>query len=357
MLFLALLVSACSSADLNQGESNPATKDISPKQLISSATKSKKQTGPSNPNFITEEPTSTHTDTPDPQETTNEPEVSEDQPSDTAEDPALRLLIDDCGIANVLKKEANEEIYKSELKSLAMNSPDTERPAFSANSVMDFNTTASKSNTSMNFKVNITAVLKNGSPFNHPDAWAIARRKADEKSGFVKFENYVFENISTLGDKHDIWNNIFCTVQPGIKVSGKRGGYSTDASFDPPLPYTLSPRANSKRFALEIGESRVFSNITATIISTDHPLLKNVKQISGSVTISKVQPTLNSHGKAISGDVAYQVKTEFKDENTTNALGLVPEMTFYINTEKRDYNAFVLNSKQAPDPPAVLVLP
>lgn len=276
---------------------------------------------------------------------------------ESRDDDAIKNLLDDCGITEIAAKEPNEVVYSSDLKSYMMRSPDSERPNYYAEATMDLKTTASKLQTDMNFRVNIHGVFNNGSPVTLARAWEIARSKANEKSGQIKFENFPFEKMISIGATHQDWERIVCTIQPGIKVISSRGAYESTVSFDPPLPYSISPRANSKRFAEEIGENRNFNEITATVLSTNHPLLRPSQQIKGTISISKIPSTLNHNGQTIHSDLAFVIKTNFGGEKATNALGLVPEMKFYIDFDKRDYAAFIFDSKLTPDPEAVFKLP
>jgi hypothetical protein len=144
-------------------------------------------------------------------------------------------------------------------------------------------------------------------------------------------------------------------VVPATKIEAVRGAYATTATLDPPAPAALSPRANGKRFAEEIGDQRVFGGITATVVSSNHPDLQGKTTLTGTITITKVASDANINGSAIQGDIAYKVSVDFGGPEVTNALGFIPEVTYFISFTKKDLAGNIADTKLEGNPAVTFI--
>ena len=159
----------------------------------------------------------------------------------------------------------------------------------------------------------------------------MAEQQAAANSGSITFDNLPFQDLLGL-NKYDQYKGITCTLMPATKVVSRLGGKNTVATFNPPLPAAISPRALLSRYQTEIGDKKVFSNLTASIVSSDDPALQGKSQVTGSVTIERVSLS----GSDVAADIAFTVTSNFETPAITNALGMIPSVTYYINTNQKD---------------------
>jgi hypothetical protein len=170
-----------------------------------------------------------------------------------------------------------------------------------------------------------------------------------KNTGKTTFTTVPISKYSSLSD-HAAWEKILCTFVPATKVENERGSKTT-AEFDPPVPINLSPRAAATRYEEEIGEKKVFNDLKAKIISSDNRALKGKTEVTGSVTVEKVAANAEidngDSGKLqIKSDIAFKVTTNFESPAITEALGLAPEMVYYVSYAKKDLVANILDTKE-----------
>ncbi len=142
---------------------------------------------------------------------------------------------------------------------------------------------------------------------------------------------------------------VFMLNLGGANVVNERGGYETTVTFDTPMPSSLSPKASAARFAKEIGKSRTFDDIKATIENRDNPALKGKKSVTGSVSVKKVSAETEvadgSGGKKqIVADLAYEITYDFGSPEVTYALGFASKVTYFISHKKKDLVANIVDT-------------
>ncbi len=175
-----------------------------------------------------------------------------------------------------------------------------------------------------------------------------AEKQAADNSGLATLTNVPFDQYSGLS-KHSAWEGVVCTFVPITKIVNERGGHETTVTFATPLPSSLSPKASASRYAAEIGKSRVFDDIKATIEKSDHPALKGKKSVTGSVSVKKVNAETEvddgAGGKTeIKADIAYLITYDFGSPEITYALGLAPKVTYFVSHEKKDLVANIVDT-------------
>lgn len=156
------------------------------------------------------------------------------------------------------------------------------------------------------------------------------------------------DDRANLMSKSD-WHGIYCTILPVTELSTTKGGTGKVVTFNPPLPGSLSPKADPERYLAELGESRTFSNIKAEIIGSQDSNYPEGKTFTGTVTIKKVDPTLiiNISGKSqqtISTDLAFKVTYDFGSVADTVGIGLMPSQTMYMSHKTKDVRVIVANT-------------
>ena len=153
-----------------------------------------------------------------------------------------------------------------------------------------------------------------------------------------------------------------CAFVPVTSIDNSRGGRTTKASFDPPVPSSISPRATAKRYEAEIGKTKTFSDIKIKVNSSDHPDLKGKTNITGTITFEKIDSSTSvDDGKGgkqeIKSDLAYRVTYNFGDPKTTFALGFSPVVLYYISHSKKDLVANIVDTTSAGGGIAVFLHP
>lgn len=214
----------------------------------------------------------------------------------------------------------------------------------------------------VNYIVNVTTVIKIKSTVSQSEqevdfeiqatpskAEGPAREKTAPNAGTtVQTILSADERAELMGQSGD-WDGVVCTIQPVRELSTNKGGKGKVVKFDPPLPGSISPKADPARYAAEIGDGRTFSNIHAKVTGSSDPDMPKGKKLTGSVTITPVpsQLRLDIGGKdsrTISADLAYKIEYDFGSVAETVALGLMPSQTMYITHSKRDIKAIVADT-------------
>ncbi|SMF18729.1 hypothetical protein [Pseudobacteriovorax antillogorgiicola] len=140
------------------------------------------------------------------------------------------------------------------------------------------------------------------------------------------------------------WKDILCTLPGSDYLVSTLGGYRTEVRFEPGYPAAMSPAADPERYDEEIGDFRAFTEIKATVISTNNPNLVEGKTYIGSVLVEKIEPKVTTpQGVAVESDRAYRMSYRFGTEEETRGLGLLIWAETYINHETREYSALKAN--------------
>jgi hypothetical protein len=269
---------------------------------------------------------------------------------DESASEALKALLDDCGAGDLVDAKPDDVIYQKNVTSLPVSKTKT---GVTATAQTDLSIVATPSNTTQTNTVKI--VKLDGPSLFVKIGKGIAEAEAQKNSGKMRTTNVPFLDIPALSDKHTQWDGVVCTVVPATKIEAVRGAYATTATLDPPAPAALSPRANGKRFAEEIGDQRVFGGITATVVSSNHPDLQGKTTLTGTITITKVASDANINGNAIQGDIAYKVSVDFGGPEVTNALGFIPEVTYFISFTKKDLAGNIADTKLEGNPAVTFI--
>jgi hypothetical protein len=146
------------------------------------------------------------------------------------------------------------------------------------------------------------------------------------------------------------WNGVLCTVQPVTEVKTVKAGMGKLIRYDPPLPMSVSPKANGARYEAEIGQGKTWNNITAEILSSGDPALPVGTKLTGSVSITPTDPNLtlqiNQNGgtKTFSASRAFTLRFDFGGVEKTLGLGLNPMQTMYIDEKTHDVKVVVVDT-------------
>ncbi len=324
-LFVALFAFACSQAD-QQGKS---------KKKSSDKAGASDDDDDSGPGTNTKKKTGAKDDDP--------PDLGDDDDSAKA-DATVAALVKECGGDGVTNAPADKVIYEKNLKSLPITkTQNVIILTISATIETDLHIKVTGKETVQESKVNIVKLT--------PDSTltrSTAEKQTAAASGTTTLTNVPFSDYQNLG-KDKAWDGVLCTFVPVTKVLNERGGKKTIATFSPPLPSSVSPKADAKRYETEIGEKRVFSDIVAKIAESDNPDLQGKTSISGTITVEKVdakQSVDDGAGgkKEIDSDLAYKITYDFGSPAATFALGFPPEVTYFISHSKKDLVANVVDT-------------
>lgn len=262
----------------------------------------------------------------------------EEEEGDGGAEEAIKKLLADCGGGDAAKAGPDDVIYERSVTSLPIVK-NILIAQIVATTKLDVRVTGAK--TEQTSTVTIGALeadfLKK-----------LAEKSAAENSGKVTLTNVPISKYSELS-KDKIYDGVICTFVPATAIENTRGGKKTIASFDPPVPTAISPRAVAERYEAEIGKGRTFDGIKVTVKESDHPALKGKKELTGKVTVAKVESTRSvDDGKGgkvdVKGDAAFEMSFDFEGPAVTYALGLPPKVTFFIDHEKHDLAANVVDT-------------
>lgn len=122
--------------------------------------------------------------------------------------------------------------------------------------------------------------------------------------------------------------SVGCSIFPITKmVQIANNGQQSTVTFEPALPYLLSPSENSDTYQAEIPAEISFTGIKATVVEAGNSGLAVGTEIAdGTVTITPVtDPSIYDaeHG--------YKITINFGDANQTQKLGLLPSTSYYIS--------------------------
>jgi len=157
------------------------------------------------------------------------------------------------------------------------------------------------------------------------------------------------ERVNLIG--HDgPWKGIYCTLNGSKSLSFTKNGKSKTISFDPPIPGAVWAKASPARFKAEVGSGRTFSNVKATVTSSNDSSMPVGTVVQGTVTVSPISGSLPELG--VNADIAYIIRSDF-GANTVN-LGLSPSEAFYVSSSTKDMSAIVIETGVSEIPRLVL---
>lgn len=302
------------------------------------------------------DPGSTDPTTAPDDEEASDPDASGDDgttPIDDGSPGAVDQLLEDCGAKDLTNAAPDAVVYEATLQALPV------KKNFVVVSVTIATTVAIRV-TGATSQQNVQASVAAVSGILPTLVRNAAERQTAAASGNATFTNVPFSEFTELGKKYPTWNGVLCTVLPASGLENHHGEKNTTVTFDPPLPTSISPKAIAARYATEIGAGRVFDGITASVTATNDETLEGRTTVTGSVRIERVPPTAtydNGQGGQyqVTSDLAYRVTTNFGDPDTTWALGLPPQVVYYISHAKRDLTANVVDTSNVGG--ALLVFP
>lgn len=269
-------------------------------------------------------------------------EDNEEEEEEEADPEAkIKALLADCGADSVQSKDKDKVIYEKDLKGLPVKK-NLILVNVTIESVLKIKVTGKETTQDA-----LVTVKEISGPLQGL-AKKMAEQQAADNSGLATLTNVPFDEYSNLS-KHSAWEGVVCTFVPITKIVNERGGHETIATFETPLPSSLSPKASAARYASEIGKSRVFDDIKATIEESDHPALKGKKSVTGTITVKKVDAETevdDGEGgkKEIEADLAYEITYDFGSPEITYALGLAPKVTYFVSHKKKDLVANIVDT-------------
>ena len=268
--------------------------------------------------------------------------------------PSLEQVLKDCGGGDAAQAGPDDIIYEKSLKSLPIVKT-VLIIKVTVESQLDIKVTGAKTVQDSKVKVASIEGLLSGLAKGEAD------RQAAANSGASTLTNVPISEYGGLSD-HKAYDGIVCTVVPATKIDNRRGGKKTVAEFDPPIPASISPRAIGARYEAELGKKKVFQGIKVKILESDNPDLEGQKTLTGTVTIEKVAKEIQVDDgaggkKTVKGDVAYRMTYNFKNPKATFALGFAPSVTYYIDHEKHDLRANIVDTTSVEGGVAVFLHP
>ena len=182
------------------------------------------------------------------------------------------------------------------------------------------------------------------------DARGPAEKKVAPHRGTLSAKLLTASERSKLASGSADWSGVTCAVLPASEVTavrGTRGATESTVKFNPALPILALAKADASTFTNELGNVRVFRNIEAEVAKTSGAAVG--PKIVGSVTITRINPNLvlqQTTGKSVTikASSAWKITHEFGSPEQTAALGLIREQLWYVDHEKREFQAIVFDS-------------
>ncbi len=177
-----------------------------------------------------------------------------------------------------------------------------------------------------------------------------ASKKTEPNRGTTTAQVMPAKERTDLMSKSPEWNGVLCTVQPVTELKTVKGGKGKLISFDPPLPMSVSPKANQKRYDAEIGSGKTWTNITAEIKSSADPAYPTGTKLTGTVSIAPADPNLTLQvsqaggTKTFSASRAFTLRFDFGGVDKTLALGINPMQTLYMDDATHDVKIVVVDT-------------
>lgn len=259
-----------------------------------------------------------------------------------------KALLDDCGASSVIRNNPDEVYFRRKVSGSPFN---TTRNGVTSKLRMTSEWEVSPGIYKHHVLMKVIQLVN----AEGANATKIAETNAQDRSGEIKFTTIPLREMYAFVDQNKDWSKVFCSIVPASQVEIKRASISTVVTFNPALPVMLSPMANAKRYLEEIGDRRDFRAITATIVSSNDPILKDKSTVIGNVTISKVGPVFKSDTATINGDIGFQIQIDFGSTEITSALGLVPSSTYFLVFSRKAYAGSIVQTRIAGEDPVIFV--
>lgn len=261
---------------------------------------------------------------------------------------SIEELLKQCGGEKISDAKPDDVIYEKTIASLEVTKNIMGLLSVKAQSTLDIRVTGAETKQTSTVKAESESALE----FINSLAKSQIDNLIKENSGTTTFTNVPFNEYSALSGEHEAWQGVLCTFVPVTKVVNERGNFDTVVEFDPPLPSSISPRSDPKRYSAEIGDGRTFESIKATVKKSDNPALDGIDEITGEIRVEKVPSDTEitpegGDSLSIESDIAYRITFDFGTPKQTFALGLPPEVTYYISHKKRDLVANVVDTKSS----------
>lgn len=267
----------------------------------------------------------------------------------TTGDESLEDILKQCGVKASDLEDPDKVVLEKKLKSFPKHLGGTQEVPIlgtvnyqvSVTTKIDVKATVGEAVQTVDFDVT-------GEP---PQAKEKAEATVLPQKGTTTAKALPTEERAALMSENAQWKGILCTIQPTRELITAKGGYTKKIKFDPPLPGSISPKADAKRYAAEIGSGKEF-NVTAEVTSSNDPKLAKGEKIKGKVTVKPINPelTINIGGtggqqKKVKTDAAFKFTVDFGGQEA--ALGLIPETTYYISHKARDLKIIVADTKDS----------
>lgn len=149
-------------------------------------------------------------------------------------------------------------------------------------------------------------------------------------------------------NKESQWAGLVCNIA-AYKLINKREGYDTEVEISPQFLPNVSPLASRERLDKEIPHFRTFGPLKVKILRTNHPVLKGLSEVSGNITVERIDPKqrlgqkIDGAKREIEGDTAFRITNNFKSDEVTLALGFHLWTEYYIDHSQAAFSAVVAN--------------
>ena len=253
-------------------------------------------------------------------------------------------LIKKCGIDPVKLKDPSATLFQKEIKSYPKAFAGSQTAVLvnvvykvEVTTILRIKSTPTSSSLDTDFEIKAEPSLAAG-----PAEKTVAPMKGITTSkGFT-----IEERSKVLADAVD-WNGITCTIQPTASAEVSKGDGLVKVKYTPALPGSISPLGLAEIYGEELTGVKTFTDVEAEVTSSTNANVAANNKFKGTVTVSRVTPTLimNVGGKAgaqVVADSAFRFTFEgFGGVKVMQAIGIMPEVTYYIDHKKKDFVAIV----------------
>jgi|GEM_PF-4600950 len=259
-------------------------------------------------------------------------------------------LIKKCGIDPAKMNDPNATLYTKEIKSYPKAFAGSQTAILvnvvykvEVTSILRIKSTPTSGRLETDFQIKAEPSLAEG-----PAQEQVAPMKGVTTSKSLTIE----ERAKVLADAVD-WNGLTCTIQPTASAEVAKGDGFVKVKYTPALPGSVSPLGLAEVYGEELSGAKTFTDIEAEVTQSSNMNVSANSKYKGSVTVTPVQPTLilNVGGKAgaqVNADAAYRFSYEgFGGQKVMQAIGIMPEVTYYIDHKKKDFVAIVAKTGDA----------
>lgn len=265
----------------------------------------------------------------------------EDQPDSQSTAAAIQSSIEDCGAHAIFAAALDQIVFRKQSRSIPFVN---NIGPLKVKTEVILNVEVSPTKTIQKSEIRVLSV---DGPFASI-ALEAAQTEAQKSSATLIIETVEPREYAKLSAKYRMWRGISCTFVAAKRLTHIRGTNVTVVRFDPPLPISLSPKPIAKIFESEIGNHRTFKGIQATIEQSNEEKLRSLNKLVGQISIKKIDPSdlLNTNtDPTANADIGYHMLYNFENPELTQLLGLAPEISYFINFEKRDLVSTLINPR------------